>query len=134
MSTSENCSWTSPDILVSFFRSPFRLDSNVYQRGFGESAGEGQLLQIAHLLYRLAIGKDFIDNHIELAKVVLAKPVSIPTDGFQQNALKAIYWQIEGDIPFWIEVLADGRSGLFRVSKGYNQILLSSAKTVCLRF
>ena len=90
--------------------------------------------KIAHLLYRLAIGKDFIDNHIELTEVVLPKPVSIPTDGFQQNALKAIYWQVEGDIPFWIEVLADGRSGLFRVSKGYNQILLSSAETVCFKF
>ena len=72
---------------------------------------------IAHLLHCLAIGKYILNDDIKFAEVILAKPISIPTNSLQQDALNAIYGQIEGDVPFWVEVLADGRSGLFCVSE-----------------
>lgn len=88
--------------------------------------------QIAHLLRRLTIGKDIFNDDIKFTEVVLAKPISVPTNSLQQHALNAIYGQVEGHVPFWVEILADSRSGLFCVSEINNEVLLSSAITILL--
>lgn len=88
---------------------------------------------MAHLLHCLAIGKNILNDDVKFAEVVLAKSISVPAHGLQQHALNAIDGKIEADVPFWIEILADGRSRLFGVSKVYNKVLLSSAKPVLIK-
>lgn len=86
--------------------------------------------QKPHLLHRLTIGKDILNDHIEFSQEVFAEAVSIPACSFKQHTLYAIYRQVEGDIPFRIEVLADRRGRLLSVSKIDYQILTTESMTV----
>lgn len=47
--------------------------------------------KIAHLLHCFAISKDILNDNVKFAEVVLAKPISVPTNSVEQYALNAIY-------------------------------------------
>lgn len=62
-----------------------------------------------HLLVNFTLGEDVFERNVKLAQVVLAKPIMIPADTFQQRYSTNGYF--EGDVPFWVEGLGD-RGGL----------------------
>lgn len=78
-------------------------------------------------MYRLTVRKDILDHHIELSQEVFAEAISIPANGLKQHTLDAIDWQVEGYIPFGVEVLADGRGRLLGVSKIDYKVLLTAS-------
>lgn len=74
-----------------------------------------------HLLVNFTLGKDVFKRNIELAEIVLAKPIVIPADTFQQR--DSNHGHFEGNVPFWVEGLENRRGRLSRISECNYQIL-----------
>ncbi len=71
--------------------------------------------RLSYLLHNLPVLEDVLQCYIKLAKVVLSHTVPVPANSFEQHALYAHDREIEGGIPFWIEIFADGRGRFLRV-------------------
>ena len=118
LSARANCSWTSPETLSPFFFAPFLLDSSAYQRGYSESAKDSCFTCTqTHFLLGFSIGEDVFDSHIKFAKVVFSKTILVPANSFEKHAMSTIYWQVERNVPFRVEILADCWRRLLCISK-----------------
>ena len=67
------------------------------------------------------LGKDVFERNIELAEVILAKPIVVPTDTLQQ--WDSNHGHFEGNVPFWVEGLEDCGGRLSRISECNYHIL-----------
>lgn len=59
-----------------------------------------------NLLLHFSIGKDVFHGNVKFSQVVFSPSISIPADTF--NQWDANQRHVEADLPFWVEVLADG--------------------------
>lgn len=76
---------------------------------------------MAHLLLNFTLGKYVFESNIKFAQVVLAKPIVIPTDAFQQRDPDNGHFK--GDVPFWVQGLEDCGGRLPRVPECNDQVL-----------
>ena len=85
------------------------------------------ILWIGHsyLLLHLPVTEDIFDSNVEFAHVIFAESISVPADAL--NEWNTHEGHVETDLPFRVEVLADGRCRLFRCAQVHNQVLQPSA-------
>ena len=76
-----------------------------------------------YLLHNLTIVEDVLNGHVEFSEVVFAHTIFVPADRFEKKALCTNHGKVEGDVPFWIKVLADNRRRFLRVAQCDNQEL-----------
>lgn len=69
----------------------------------------------AYLLNCLSIGKDILESNIELAHVIFAKAIFVPTHTLEQQTRDTRDREVEGLVPFRVQCLVDHRGGLTRV-------------------
>lgn len=74
-----------------------------------------------NLLLHFPICKDVFNRDVELSHVVFSPSVSVPADTFDE--WDAHEGHVEADLPFWVQVLADGWGGLFRCAQVHDQVL-----------
>lgn len=72
---------------------------------------------LSYLLHNLPVLEDVLECYIEFAQVVLPHAILVPADSLEQHALYADHREIEGGVPFWIEVLADSRRRLLGIAQ-----------------
>ena len=76
-------------------------------------------------MLHVTIAENVLYGNVELSHVIFAPSVSIPANTFDER--DAHEGHIEADLPFRVEVLADGRCRLFRFAQSYHQVLQLSA-------
>ena len=108
-----------------FFFSPFRFDFRVYHFGYNRSVNLRCCQEDAHkyLLRNLTIVEYIFESDVKLSEVVLAHTVLVPAYSFKEQTLNTNDREVERDVPFWIEVLADNGGRLFCVAQCNNQEL-----------
>lgn len=80
-----------------------------------------------HLLIDLSFLEDILQCNVELAQVVLAEPIMIPTDAFQER--HAHDGHLERDVPFRVEGLWNRWRRLSGVSQCDHQVLPGESAT-----
>lgn len=84
-----------------------------------------------YFLYYLLIGKDLLESHVKLSKIVLSNAISVPAHRFEYQALIPDNWQVKAYVPFGIQGLVDCVSRLMSVPKRDNKILLTGSSEGC---
>lgn len=77
--------------------------------------------QYVYLLLQISVGENVFHSDVKFAHVVFAPSVSVPADTLDQ--WYAHEGHVEADLPFWVEILADGWGRLFRRAQVYDQVL-----------
>jgi len=72
-------------------------------------------------LFGRLVGENLLERQVELAEVVLSKPVLVPAAYVEEEAFDAVDGQAALFVPFGVQRLRDRVSNMFGVTKGEHE-------------